>query len=90
LPLLSCHDRDLSPEIVPLWRVGVTSILALTSPGGGKSHTVRVTSILASGFGVWFHLSEGKGAPDSQRATTKGTRWCVLCPGHVVDLTPTR
>ena len=29
------------------------------------------------------------GAPDAQRATTKGTRWCVLCPGHVADLTLT-
>ena len=42
---------------------------------------------MASGFGVWFQLSEGKGAPDAQTATTKGTRWCVLCPGHVGDLT---
>ena len=26
---------------------------------------------------------------DGQRATTKGTLWCVLCPGHVADLTLT-
>jgi hypothetical protein len=41
---------------------------------------------ICTGAAVSVQRSEDSGTPDAQMATVKGTRWCVLYPGHVSDL----